>query len=65
MKVLIVGAGEVGFHIAQRLSEENKDVFLIARSLFDDWIKENDYRERNGEYVVTGNTYKLVVAKKE
>ncbi len=29
MKVIIVGAGEVGFHIAQRLSEENQDVVLI------------------------------------
>jgi trk system potassium uptake protein TrkA len=29
MKVLIVGAGEVGFHLAQRLSEENQDVILI------------------------------------
>jgi len=31
VRVLIVGAGEVGFHIAQRLSEENKDVFLIDK----------------------------------
>ena len=29
MKVIIVGAGEVGFHIAQRLSEENHDVVLV------------------------------------
>ncbi len=29
MKVLIVGAGEVGFHLAQRLSEEGQDVILI------------------------------------
>ncbi|MDH5758774.1 MAG: Trk system potassium transporter TrkA [Gemmatimonadota bacterium] len=29
MKVLIVGAGEVGYHLAQRLSEENHDVVLI------------------------------------
>ncbi|MBT8335241.1 MAG: Trk system potassium transporter TrkA [Gemmatimonadetes bacterium] len=29
MKVLIVGAGEVGFHLARRLSEENQDVILI------------------------------------
>jgi trk system potassium uptake protein TrkA len=27
--VLIVGAGEVGYHLAQRLSEENQDVVLI------------------------------------
>ncbi len=31
MKVLIVGAGEVGFHIASRLSVENKDVVVIDR----------------------------------
>ena len=29
MKVLVVGAGEVGFHLAQRLSEESQDVVLI------------------------------------
>lgn len=31
MKVLIVGAGEVGFHVASRLSLENKDVVLIEK----------------------------------
>lgn len=31
MKIIIVGAGEVGFHIAQKLSEENQDVFLIDK----------------------------------
>jgi len=31
MKIIIVGAGEVGFHIAQRLSEENQNVFLIDK----------------------------------
>lgn len=29
MKVIIVGAGEVGFHIASRLALENKDVVVI------------------------------------
>ena len=29
MKVIIIGAGEVGFNIAQRLSEENHDVVVI------------------------------------
>ncbi len=29
MKVIIVGAGEVGFHIARKLSQENKDVVLV------------------------------------
>lgn len=31
MKVIIVGAGEVGYHIANRLSKENKDVVMIDR----------------------------------
>ncbi|GAB6094250.1 Trk system potassium transporter TrkA [Desulfatiferula olefinivorans] len=31
MKIVIVGAGEVGFHIASRLSHENKDVVVIDR----------------------------------
>ncbi|MCG6879289.1 MAG: Trk system potassium transporter TrkA [Deltaproteobacteria bacterium] len=30
--MIIVGAGEVGFHIAQRLSEENQDVVLIDQA---------------------------------
>lgn len=33
MKIIIVGAGEVGFHIAKRLSEENQNVVLIERDL--------------------------------
>ena len=31
MKVVIIGAGEVGFHIASRLSHENKDVVVIDK----------------------------------
>ncbi|MFC1821508.1 Trk system potassium transporter TrkA [Thermodesulfobacteriota bacterium] len=31
MKIIIVGAGEVGFHIAQRLSGENQDVVIIDK----------------------------------
>ena len=31
VKTIIVGAGEVGYHIAQKLSEENQDVFLIDK----------------------------------
>ncbi|MFO7784697.1 MAG: Trk system potassium transporter TrkA [Thermodesulfobacteriota bacterium] len=31
MKVIIVGGGEVGFHIAQRLSNESQDVVLIDK----------------------------------
>ena len=33
MRVLIVGAGEVGFHLAERLSQENHDVVVIERVL--------------------------------
>ena len=32
LKIVIVGAGEVGFHIAQRLSEEQKQVWLLTRT---------------------------------
>lgn len=31
MKIVIVGAGEVGFHVASRLALENKDVVVIDR----------------------------------
>lgn len=31
MKIIIVGAGEVGFNIAQKLASENKDVVVIDR----------------------------------
>jgi trk system potassium uptake protein TrkA len=32
LKAIIVGAGEVGFHIAKRLAAENKDVVVIDRN---------------------------------
>jgi trk system potassium uptake protein TrkA len=32
LKIIIIGAGEVGFHIAQRLSEEGHDVVLIDKA---------------------------------
>jgi trk system potassium uptake protein TrkA len=32
LKIIIVGAGEVGFHIASRLSLENKDVIVIEKN---------------------------------
>jgi len=31
VKIIIVGAGDVGYHIAQKLSEENQEVFLIDK----------------------------------
>ncbi|ABW69021.1 Trk system potassium transporter TrkA [Desulfosudis oleivorans] len=32
MKILIIGAGEVGFHIANRLSAENKNVVVVDKN---------------------------------
>ena len=32
MKVVVIGAGEVGFHISQRLALENKNVVVVDRS---------------------------------
>ena len=32
MKIIIIGAGEVGFNIAQRLSEENHDAVVIEKA---------------------------------
>ncbi len=32
MKVIIIGAGEVGFHIASHLSRENKNVIVVDRN---------------------------------
>ncbi len=32
MRIIIVGAGEVGFHISRRLAVENKDVVVVDRS---------------------------------
>jgi trk system potassium uptake protein len=34
VKIIIVGAGEVGFHIARRLSQENHDVALIDKDAY-------------------------------
>lgn len=31
MKIIIIGAGEVGYHISQKLSEEKQEVFLIDK----------------------------------
>ena len=33
MSIIIIGAGEVGFHLAQRLSQEKKDVVVIDRDM--------------------------------
>lgn len=51
MKIVIVGAGQVGFHLARRLSEESRDVVVIDA--------DRDTAERVGEQLdvlaVTGN----------
>jgi trk system potassium uptake protein TrkA len=31
MRILILGAGDVGFHLAQQLAEENHDVVVIEQ----------------------------------
>ncbi|HDR14717.1 MAG TPA: Trk system potassium transporter TrkA, partial [Desulfobacteraceae bacterium] len=33
MRIIIVGAGEVGFHLAQKLSEEGKNVVVIEKDI--------------------------------
>ncbi|MBN1380841.1 MAG: Trk system potassium transporter TrkA [Deltaproteobacteria bacterium] len=33
MRVVIIGAGEVGYHIAKKLSDESHDVFLIDKNI--------------------------------
>ncbi|AEI13909.1 TrkA-N domain protein [Flexistipes sinusarabici DSM 4947] len=33
MKVIVVGAGEVGYHLAEQLIKENKDVVLIDKNI--------------------------------
>lgn len=32
MRIVIIGAGEIGFHVAQRLSLEHKDVVVIDKN---------------------------------
>ena len=33
MKVIVCGAGQVGFHIARQLAAENNDVTIVDQSL--------------------------------
>ena len=51
MNVIVVGAGEVGFHIAQRLSKEGHDVTIIERS----GEKEHHLRGQLNALVVRGS----------
>ncbi len=51
MKVIIVGAGEVGFHIADRLSKEGHDVTIIET----DREKESELRSKLNALVIRGS----------
>jgi trk system potassium uptake protein TrkA len=51
MKVIIVGAGEVGFHIADRLSREGHDVTIIEL----DREKEAELRSKLNALVIRGS----------
>jgi len=51
MKVIIVGAGEVGFHIADRLSREGHDVTIIEM----DRGKEGELRSKLNALVIRGS----------
>ncbi|HDI78032.1 MAG TPA: Trk system potassium transporter TrkA [Desulfobacteraceae bacterium] len=51
MKIIIVGAGEVGFHIAKRLSEESNEVVLIDK----DEDKINRINENLDVYALLGS----------
>ena len=50
MRVVIVGAGEVGFHLASRLSGEGQDVVVVDR----DQARLRDISERMDVQVVAG-----------
>ncbi len=57
MRVLIVGAGEVGFHLAERLSQEGQDVVLIEAD-----ADRAEYASRHLDVLtVTGNGAALPV----
>lgn len=60
MKVLIVGGGEVGFHLARRLSEENQDVILIES----DPDRADFASQQLDVLTVTGNGASLPVLEK-
>jgi trk system potassium uptake protein TrkA len=51
MKTVIIGAGEVGFHIAERLSREGHDIVIIER----DPVARDRVRERLDVMTVEGN----------
>jgi trk system potassium uptake protein len=60
MRILIVGAGEVGFHLAQQLSTENHDVFLIES----DPERARRIQDAMDAIVVEGNGASLTILEK-
>lgn len=53
------------FPIMPFLEERTVSDREVARQMFDSFVKEQNYIQPNGEYVVPGNVYELMVAKKE
>jgi trk system potassium uptake protein len=51
MKVIVIGSGEVGFHIAERLSKEGHDVTVVEK----DREKEQQLRAKLNALVIRGN----------
>lgn len=51
MKAIIVGAGEVGYHIADRLSREGHDITIIER----DRVREQMLADKVNALVIHGN----------
>lgn len=53
------------FPILPFLEERAESDREVARQMFEEFVKENNYLQPDGEYVIPGNIYQLVVAKKE
>jgi len=51
MNIIIAGAGDVGFHLAQLLSQENQDIILIDKSqdVLDYSVKHLDVKTIEGD----------------
>lgn len=60
MRILILGAGEVGFHLARQLSEENHDVVIIEESR----DRARSIQDAMDAMVVQGNAASLGVLEK-
>ncbi|CAN5829573.1 Trk system potassium transporter TrkA [soil metagenome] len=60
MKILILGAGDVGFHLAQQLAEENHDVVVIEQ----DRDRVRSIRDAMDAIVLEGNGASLTMLEK-